>query len=173
MEVLDEAQALVGDSVDLRLARAKLWAADWQPTKVERVRSAGRHIEHLADGEQIRLLAGLGEICANIGDRVGAKECYSGIAARQPKELAIRLALFELAARDKDEKLLQRLRREIAALQLPGSEFLAVAEALAFDTMDRKLAEKLSYSPWFGTCRLGKSMCGSAAAFGQATRKNN
>jgi tetratricopeptide (TPR) repeat protein len=134
IDVLDEAQSLLGDSVELRLARAKLWSADWQSGQGDRILALGQSIENLPDSDQLRLLANLGEICSNRGDRAGVKHFYSEIAARMPKELPIRLVLFEFAAKDKDEAVVNRLRNEIAKLEPAGSDLLAVAEALAFDT---------------------------------------
>ena len=146
IDVLDEAQSLLGDSVDLRLARAGLWSADWQAGQNERILELGRNIENFPDNEQLRLLANLGEVCSNRGDQKGVRHFYHEIAARMPKELPIRVVLFEFVARDKDEPALNRLRKEIAQLQPAGSELLAVAEALAFDTDSpaiRRLADRI------------------------------
>ena len=131
LEVLDEAQSVLGDGVELRLARARAWSNDWQPARAERIRALGKGHEDLPDAEQMRLLSGLADICAAVRDYEGVVLFQKQIATRLPKDLHVRQALFANAARIGDAKLLAQLRTEIHRLQKPGDDLLAVAESLA------------------------------------------
>ncbi len=147
LEVLDEAQAVLGDGVELRLARARVWANDWQTGRAERIRALAKGHQNLPDAEQLHLLRGLADICASIRDYEGVRLIQKQIAARQPADLAVRLALFANAARTGDKNLLAQLRKEIETLQKPNEEFLRVAETLA--TLDDLKPEE----PRFEECQ--------------------
>lgn len=131
IEVLDEAQSMLGDRIELRLARARVWSNDWQPRRAERIRALGQGVEQMQDADRLRLLNGLGDICASISDYEGVRDFQMQIAARLPKEIAVRKTLFANAARTGDAKLLAQMRIEIQKLQKPNEEALAVAEMLA------------------------------------------
>lgn len=131
IEVIDEAQAMLGDSVDLRLARARVWSNDWQPGRAERIRALSKVNSDLAEAEQLRLLAGLTDVCAAIRDYEGVKQLQQQLATRLPRELGVRKGLFASAARTGDAATLKVLQSEIGALQKTNEETLAVCEALA------------------------------------------
>ncbi|MCE9531599.1 MAG: tetratricopeptide repeat protein [Planctomycetes bacterium] len=134
LDVLDEARLLVGDQAELRLARARIWAVDWQPGQFERVRALGREIDGLADVEQIRLLAGLAEICAAGGDTTGQKQLLQEMANRSPRDRGTRRALFQVALRTGDAVLRSRMKKELIALE--DSSHIEVAEALPWNSIE-------------------------------------
>src|SRR4029453_18351917 len=67
LTVMDQAQATVGDCVDVRLARANLYARE--PGRVRPIDSLGERIEGWPESEQIRLLSGLVEIYDRLDDQ--------------------------------------------------------------------------------------------------------
>ena len=89
--VMDEAQATAGDCVEVRLARARLYARE--PGRVRPIDSLGEGIESWAESEQIRLLSGLVEIYDQLGDRANVVHTLHRIVARQPDNAAMWLKL--------------------------------------------------------------------------------
>jgi cellulose synthase operon protein C len=127
--VLDEAQGLLGDQAEIRLARARAWAVDWQPGRQERIRALGFRADDFSEAEQIRLLSGLADVCTSIRDFEGVKLFQKHLAVRLPRDLSIRRALLDTATRTGDAALRKRLRGEVVAI---GDESMAaVADALA------------------------------------------
>jgi tetratricopeptide (TPR) repeat protein len=93
LAVMDEAQAIVGDCVDVRLARATLYARE--PGRVRPIESLGEGIETWPDSEQIRLLSGLVEVYDQLEDQPNVVRTLRRIVARQPLNTAMWLKLHE------------------------------------------------------------------------------
>ncbi len=115
-DVLDEAQELIGNQVELRLARARTWTVDWKPGREKRVRALGQNIGDLSDAEQYRLLSGLADVCATIRDLDGVRHFQTQLAARSPRDLNVRKALYESAVRAGDLVAKEKIGGEIVAL---------------------------------------------------------
>jgi tetratricopeptide (TPR) repeat protein len=96
LAIMDEAQATAGDCVDVRLARATLYARE--PGRVRPIDSLGERIETWPESEQLRLLAGLVEVYDQLGDAEGVVRTLRRIVARQPVNAAMWLKLHERAA---------------------------------------------------------------------------
>ncbi len=94
--VVDEAQAFAGDCVDVRLARAALYARE--PGRVRPIDPIGERIENWPESEQLRLLAGLIEVYDSIDDRAGVVRTLRRIVARQPASAAMWLKLHDRVA---------------------------------------------------------------------------
>ncbi len=95
LTVLDEAQASVGDCVDVRLSRAALYARE--PGRVRPLDPLDDHIESWPENEQLRLLAGLIEVHDRLGDRENVVRALRRIVASQPSNVAMWLKLHERA----------------------------------------------------------------------------
>lgn len=91
--VIDEAQAFAGDCVDVRLARAALYARE--PGHIRPIDPLGERIENWPETEQLRLLAGLVEVYDRLGDQSGVVRALRRIVARQPSNVAMWLKLHE------------------------------------------------------------------------------
>ena len=128
IDVVDEAQRLTGDQVELRLARARIWATDWQRDRGDRLRSLGQTISAFSEADQFILAMGMTEICASIRDFEGLKHFQKQVAARVPGDLLIRRGLYESALRSGDEPLQQAMLTEID--RLGGRSMLDVADSL-------------------------------------------
>src|SRR5262249_14213274 len=110
----------LGDRVELRLARAMYWA------KSEKEGAAGELAKLLNDSnkftlsEESQLLRGLAEAYLRVGKTEEAKKLWTQVAAKQPKDLRVRLFLSDLALQAGDDKALARLIDEIR--QIEGEE---------------------------------------------------
>ena len=93
LAALDEAQASAGDCVDVRLARAALYARE--PGHVRSLDPLDDHIESWPENEQIRLLSGLIEVYDRLGDNASVVRALRGIISRQPANSAMWLKLHE------------------------------------------------------------------------------
>ena len=144
LDVLEEAQTLIGDQDEIRLARARVWAADWQPGRVERARALGEKIEDFTEADQLRLLGSLVEVCRSIGDREGAKQFQVQLAARSPRDLLVRRSLYSLAVRCGDKVLQDKTRAEMSALT--DASAVAVAEAVV--AVDSATAADARFDAW-------------------------
>jgi len=129
LDVLDEAKTLVGEQAELRLARARVWAVDWQPAAFERVGQQLRDLELMPETDQTRVLNGLGDFATSIGDGESVKKIYQEAANRSPRDKAPRRSLLQVALRTSDAALRSKIRQELNAL---GDEtFVLTAEALS------------------------------------------
>jgi tetratricopeptide (TPR) repeat protein len=121
LEVLDDAQGLIGDQVELRLARGQLWTHQRMesdgPAREEKLQQLERRLEAFPDAEQLRLLSGLADLYANARDTDALKRIYRLLAVRMPRDVAVRKALcLELLDEDSAGEL-PRLLQEIQRLE--------------------------------------------------------
>ena len=96
LAVIDEAQAVAGDCVDVRLARANLYARE--PGHVRPFDALGEHVESWPENEQLRLLSGLIEVYDRLGDQANVVRTLRRIVTRQPANVAMWLKLHERSA---------------------------------------------------------------------------
>lgn len=131
LDVLDDAQRIIGDQVELRLSRARVWANDWHEGREKRIGELARGIEAFSDSEQLHLLGGLVDVCYYCRDLEGLKNFQKQIVARLPSDLASRRELYDSAARTRDRELMAQVQKEIKRIEGPDGTVAAVAEALA------------------------------------------
>ena len=86
MDRLDEAQAAAGDNPDVRLARARLYAAE--PGRVRPLAPLAERIESWPEAEQARLLFGLVEVFDAVGDHAAVVRTFRALAGRRPLAVA-------------------------------------------------------------------------------------
>ncbi len=96
LAVLDEAQTLVGDSTDFRLARAHLYARE--PGRIRPIAALGEQIDAWPETEQLRLLAGLVEVYDQINDQPRLIQTLRRILNRQPGNTAMWRKMYERAS---------------------------------------------------------------------------
>lgn len=115
LAVLDEAQASGGDNPDVRLARAKLYAAE--PGRVRPIGPLAERIESWPEAEQQRLLFGLVEVFDQVGDQAAVVATLRGIAARRPSDVHVWVKLHERALRVGDAKTAAEARAAVVKLE--------------------------------------------------------
>lgn len=95
LRILDEAQAVVGDGAELRLARADLYARD--PARLRPLTNLEGHAENWSEDDQARLLLGLLEVHDRLGNSADVLRLYKKVAARRPRDAGTWLAICERA----------------------------------------------------------------------------
>ncbi|MCS6864340.1 MAG: tetratricopeptide repeat protein [Gemmataceae bacterium] len=96
LAILDEAQTLVGDGTDVRLARALLYARE--PGRIRPIAPLGEKIDAWPETEQLRLLAGLVEVYDQINDQPRLIQTLRRLLSRQPNNVAMWRKMYERAA---------------------------------------------------------------------------
>jgi cellulose synthase operon protein C len=142
--VVSEGQLATSDTVDMRLARARVWAEDSQPGRAQRVARLEELPTSAGDPERVQLLAGLADTYSLIRDDAGRKRVLEAIAAKLPADVGTRAALLALSLKDGDAAAQARWRDELKRLDATGRTG-AVVEALHLVRKsagaDRRLAE--------------------------------
>lgn len=123
LRVLDEAQGVVGDSADLRLARAELYLRD--PAQLRPLTNLETQTESWSEEDQTRLLFGLIDMSDRRGDAANVIRLYKKVTARRPRDVGAWLALCQ---------------RGWAA----GDEATASEAAAALEMLDAKPAEAMN-----------------------------
>jgi tetratricopeptide (TPR) repeat protein len=120
LATLDEAERLFGDRVELRLARAQLWARRGGTEARGNLGKLARGLEKFNPDEQRRILEGLANANSRAGNPVEAKKLWAQLAGQRDGDLKSRLVLLNLALGSDDDPLAQRLVQEIR--QIEGEE---------------------------------------------------
>jgi tetratricopeptide (TPR) repeat protein len=117
LEILDEAEKKLGDRFDLRLARARYWGqrgGEQAPGALARLlRNTGRFTPE----KRRRLQREVADAYARAGVLGAAKRIYSRLAEEQRHDLGVKIALFDLAARQGDLATMKRLAASLHSLE--------------------------------------------------------
>ena len=143
--VVGEGQLAAGESVELRLARARVWADDPQPGREARLALLEELPVTAGDVERTNLESALAELYAVVGDDVGRTRVLSRLAARDPQDTTVRKALYGLALRRGDAAAQSRWRAELQRAEGGAGRTVAVVDALheirRGSVPDRKVAD--------------------------------
>jgi tetratricopeptide (TPR) repeat protein len=129
-QVASEGQLAAGDSVELRLARARLWVDDVQPGRERRLAELEALPAATGDADRTRLLAGLADLYAAVRDDAGRVRCLAALAGQDGSNLAARRLLFASVLRGDDPSARARWRDELRRAEGPAGKSAAVLEAL-------------------------------------------
>ena len=126
LRILDEGEKSLGDSVNLRLARA----AYWSRTADEDANAALARLEKMLDGfskeERLQLLEGLATVHFLRGDVKSARQLWTDVAAAYPDHVQAQFRLFRLAVGLNDDIEAKRRLQELQRIEgEDGSHFLA------------------------------------------------
>ncbi len=128
-KLLDRMEKELGDSVELRLARASRLAR----MPAEQAKDAIRKLEEKAEGfkqaEQANLLAGLADAYQRLGDKEQPRRLLGKCATLLPQDLGVRLRLFDLARAAGDDAAAQAVEAEIRAIEGDEGVLWRFAEA--------------------------------------------
>jgi cellulose synthase operon protein C len=137
----DAEERYLGDRVELRLARAHYWTRSGSPTGSD-ARAALAQIEENVDrfsaDDRFRLFTRLGEIYHQAGNGKEARRLWTRAAALRPRDVQIRLALFDLLLEAGDEEGMQALIEDIRRLEGGDGTLWRYARASAIIAAARK-----------------------------------
>jgi tetratricopeptide (TPR) repeat protein len=131
VQILDEAGQKVGDSVALRLAKARFWSNRKGAEATTALLKLREGADKYTAEDQSRLWRGLAEAHYRLGDRDAARRLWEELAQqpRHKNDLRLRLLLFNLAQQSGDEATLTRLLGEIRAIEGGQGKFWRFCEA--------------------------------------------
>jgi len=166
--VIDEAQATVGDCVEVRLARAVLYARE--PGHVRPITTLGEQIETWPESEQIRLLAGLVEVYDQIGDQANVVRTLHRIITRQPASTALWLKLSQRAPTS--HPLATEARAALVKIEGENGPSVVLCDALRADAANApaqlaRLLRTFGPSPTRADACLALSRCQSVVGDAQ------
>ncbi len=142
LSVLDEGQAAAGDTSDIRLARASLYAGE--PGRVRSLASLGERTESWPESEQLSLFYGLLEVYNRLGDQAGVVDNLRRIAGRRPGDAGIWIRLHERALRIGDNKSAEESRKTLVKLEGESGGSVALCDAVtARPTEASKVVDRL------------------------------
>ncbi len=127
LAVLADAQAKIGDRVDIRLARANLLLRQ-SARETRPILALAEETGSFSKPDRARLWSGLAELLAGSGHRAAAIDLYTRSAADAPYDIAVRSALFDLALAEKRADLQAKMLAEITKLEGPDGPIRIVAE---------------------------------------------
>jgi tetratricopeptide (TPR) repeat protein len=130
--VVDEAQAFAGDCVDVRLARATLYARE--PGRIRPIDPIAERADNWPESEQLRLFAGLVEVYDRLGDKAGVVRLLRRIVARQPANAAMWLKLHERS--EPADESARAARGALAKLEGDGGPSVLLCDARAATAAD-------------------------------------
>jgi predicted Zn-dependent protease len=133
--ILAQAETDLGDCIELRLSRCRLWSRRSDVPQQELARlSSG--LERFNDADRLRLLRELAETWNRLNEPARAEEVWRRIAVAAPQDVRSRFALVELMLRaqrlDETRRLLAELRKLEGAQGMQwryGTAALRIAEA--------------------------------------------
>jgi tetratricopeptide (TPR) repeat protein len=111
--VLDEATKMVGDRVELRLARARYLTLRGGSDVLKSLAELAKDLSKFSPDDQGRLVRGLALMHARVGDDAGALTLWNLWVKQHPDDLDSRLVAFDFASRAKDKPALLAALREI------------------------------------------------------------
>ena len=125
LRLLDRAEKQLGDVLELRLARCRIWAAEGGETARQSLTALAQNLERFAPEDGARLLRELADTWARLGEPARAEPLWRQLVQKQPGDLRHRLALLEscLSSKGQGEEGMARARSELAELRkLEGEE---------------------------------------------------
>ena len=114
LSLLDDTKGQLGDQVDLRIARARLWAMQKGPEVAKALLNLAQNIQVFPKKEDRRkLLSALATELVRQQDLEGASRLWSQLAEQEPNDMELRLNLldleFQIGRKDEIEKNIKRI----------------------------------------------------------------
>jgi tetratricopeptide (TPR) repeat protein len=113
--VLAQAEAILGDRIEFRLTRCRLWSQRTDSAARKNLAGLADGLEHFDAADRIRLRRELADAWTRLGATAGAEELWRQVAAELPQDVGSRFAMVELALKanqlDKARALLADLRK--------------------------------------------------------------
>jgi tetratricopeptide (TPR) repeat protein len=118
-KLLDEGQKQAGDSVELRLARARFWAGRPPAEAGPALKALEQGLNSFPAEQRATLLDGLAEAQLRVGGNAEAARLW-GEMAKHPRhayDVRLRLLLFDLAMQRQDEAGMQKALDELRSIE--------------------------------------------------------
>jgi tetratricopeptide (TPR) repeat protein len=130
--ILDQVEHDQGDSVVLRLARARFWVNQGAPEARAAVAKLGEGRQTFPVPEQARLLQGLAEAFYRLGDLKQAAANWTQLTQLpgHQKDLRLRMVLFDLAMQEGHDDKMRETIREMESLEGAQGTLARYGEAL-------------------------------------------
>ncbi len=131
LALLDQAIKELGDSVDFRLARARIvLRGPGAPGNVaKQVTALEKDLAKLSPEDQARVLAGIADACFRAGDSATAERLWSRLASLQPDSLRVRRLQLDLAIQAENADTVRRLAGELRRIEGEDGVLWRFAEA--------------------------------------------
>ncbi|MCI0460203.1 MAG: tetratricopeptide repeat protein [Gemmataceae bacterium] len=119
LQLLDAAQQQAGDSVELRLGRARVWAGQKGKESIKALRQLEEGLKSFTPDQQSSLLNGLAEANYKAGSPADAARLWRELTKqpRHARNLRLRLLLFDLALQQKDHAGMEQALQEIRTIE--------------------------------------------------------
>ena len=115
--LLDQAKSQLGDQVDLRLARAQLWAKKTGPEVAKGLVELAENIEGFSKRDRHNLLNGLAIQLYRQQNLEEASRLWLQLAEQEPKNMELRLNLLTLRSKSTARTEKRRSRRTSSRLR--------------------------------------------------------
>jgi tetratricopeptide (TPR) repeat protein len=115
--ILEEARQRFGDRVELRLAAASRWAKRGGPEAARALAALEGDLDGFSSSDQERLLGGLADAFARMGDDASSSRLVNRLAQQRPFDFGLRFSQFELALKVGDEAAAKLIVAEMKALE--------------------------------------------------------
>ncbi|MBN2473983.1 MAG: tetratricopeptide repeat protein [Pirellulales bacterium] len=139
--LLDQAEQVVGDTIAVRLARARYLVGHFGKEAAERLKPLAEKTEAFPEIQRLLLWEGLLYAALRVGDVDQAMQLAQQVAVAQPSNVQIRFMLFEIALGAKDTPAMEKWLAEIEKIEGKNYHWLygqAVLASAASKTPDDK-----------------------------------
>ncbi len=119
-QLLAEAEKQLGDSLVLRLVRAKCLVLKGEKDAAEQLRKLAEKTNDFSKADQVRLWQSLASASLAVNDFAQAEQLWQRVMAELPGDLRVRLELFDMAAQARDAKLMDAALEEIDRIESSG-----------------------------------------------------
>lgn len=116
-EAVNEFQSAVGETIDVRLARARVWADDPQQGREARITRLEELPVAASDADRARLMQGLADLYGTMRNESGQVRVLTEIARRQSTDVTPRRQLFAIALKNGDVAMQDTWRAELRRLE--------------------------------------------------------
>jgi tetratricopeptide (TPR) repeat protein len=151
--LLREAEKELGQRPELLLARVNFAARKGGAEGRQAVAEGERALEAFTGDDQNQLLRGLGDAAYRLGDRAAAVRLWGRVAAKDKKDLKVRLLLFDAAHEVGDDAAMERLLGEIREIEGPDGPLYPYGEVTRLLARARSGDKEVLAQAWEWTAR--------------------
>ena len=116
-QILDEAQKQLGDQLDLRLARIRLWSQGGGPEPDVSIAGFTQGLGAWPVSSRVQLLRVLAETAARLGEGKQAERLWQQIAELEPRDIRSRASLLEITLEQNNPGRARTLITELRDLE--------------------------------------------------------